>query len=145
MTRTVTETNNKFTIRSGGYLCKSGSVAVNKAFNIGVKINGDNTDVFIKYIGCEIKVVEGVAYYGSGQPTVIINWRTTYLNMNRSTREWGKRDQYDGIDNDYVEKILGSRDERVALEDELLYALEAQLQEGLQAIGRKWFELGSKE
>jgi hypothetical protein len=143
--RTTTETTNKFTIRSGGYLCKSGSVAVNKAFNIGVKINGDNTDVFIKYIGCEVKIVEGVAYYGDGKPTVIINWRTTYLNMNRSTREWGKRDQYDGIDNDYVETILGSRDERIALEDELLYALETQLQEGLQAIGRKWFDLGSKE
>ena len=134
----VNEVHN-FDSKGGFFREISGSVTVQKEHYIGVSTSGNKDSVFIQYLTCQVKIVDPLPYYtqvfGSSEPKAVLNWRVMYHNWSRGKGTWGSRRNYQDLDSDYVDTILG-KEARCRLEEELLSDMGQHLREGLTALGK---------
>lgn len=137
MVTTKTQKEIKFTMYSGSFLTKTGSMFLDEEHHIGVSTSGNKDNVLIKSLGCEVSVINPMPYFGSGESQIRTTWRIRYNVWSRSKGTWGKREMYQELDKDFVSKIIGW-DYRTSLESELLTALQVQLEDGLNAIKKEW-------
>ena len=111
----------------------TGSMAINQEHYIGVSTSGNKDNVMIKSLRCSVEVVEPTYGLGTNEPTLRFRWSVEYVNWNRSKGAWGVRSNYQEIDNEYVNRILGNN-KRIDLQHDLLAKLDSKLLNGVKAI-----------
>ena len=134
LTQNVSKTEYKFTSRSGFFRNVTGSVYLDKEAYIGVATNGDKGNVLVKYLTCNVEVLDLTDYLIEKKPFLKVEWRITYRTWSRGKGTYGVRDHRHVLDNDIVDSILG-KETRLALQQELFLTLSKRLVEGLNALG----------
>lgn len=122
-----------FTATSSFFMNVTGSMAINQEHYIGVSTSGNKDNVMIKSLRCSVEVIEPTYGLGTNEPTLRFRWSVEYVNWNRSKGAWGVRSNYQEIDNEYVNRILGNN-KRIDLQHDLLAKLDSKLLNGVKAI-----------
>jgi hypothetical protein len=119
----------------------TGSMTLNEEHYIGVSTSGNKDKVMIKSIRCSVEVVEPNQYgLGDKSPRLNFKWSVDYVNWNRSKGAWGVRSNYQTIDDEYVNNIIGAY-HRGICEQLLVIRLEEKLTNGVAAIVKRVEEL----
>ena len=122
---------------SSFFMNVTGSLTLNEEHYIGVSTSGNKDNVLIKSIRCSVEVIEPYGYgVISHEPTLRFNWTVNYVNWNRTKGAWGVRDNYQNIDNEFVDKIIGKTN-RLVNEQMLVNRLEEKLANGVAAIVKR--------
>ena len=131
----LVDTKYKFSATGGFFRDVRGTIDVHEEHNIGVSTSGNKDNVFLKYLHCEVSVLEPLPYFSNGHldPFVKIRWFVNYNVWSRSKGTWGTRNKRHSIDESYVDQVLGT-DVRISLENELLMNMYKRCTEGVDAI-----------
>lgn len=131
----LVENKYKYVSKGGFFRDMNGTLRVDAEHNIGVTTSGNNDNVYVHSLSCQVSVREPMPYFTNGHldPFVTVKWTIIYNVFSRSKGRFGTRKMRDSIDESFVNDILGV-DTRIALENELLIDMHKRCSEGVDAI-----------